>query len=428
MRVAWFSPLPPAATGIAAYSADVLPLLDTPDLVIDRYDERRAHDFVWKHHQSPYDVVVYQLGNSPWHDYMWGYLFQYPGLVVLHDARLHHARAAQLFRAGRVDEYRDEFAYDHPHASGAAAEYAVQGLRGAAFYFWPMVGAVVDSARMVAVHNEFVAQELRQAHPAARVERIHLGVPARRPSKTARSDIRRRHQIPVDSVVFVVFGLVTAEKRVEPILRAFAALAARSSSGDPHLLFVGANEVAGLDALIEQHGLSSRVHVTGYIEAALIPDYLHAADVSLSLRWPTAEETSGAWAESLAAAKPTIITSLPHTTDVPALDARTWQPRRRSRQPVAISVDLLEEDAALLSAMTRLTQDGHLRERLGRAAHDYWKQEHDVVLMAEDYRRTIVTAAALPDPRPTRLPSHLRRDYSERVTSIADEIGIDLRW
>jgi glycosyltransferase involved in cell wall biosynthesis len=424
MRVAWFSPLPPASTGIAGYSAEVLPRLDASGLDIDRYEQRNAHDFVWRHRLSPYDLVVYQLGNSGWHDYMWAYLFHYPGLVVLHDARLHHARAAQLFGARRLDDYRREFAYDHPLAEAAAAEYAAEGLRGAGFYLWPMVRAVVDTARVVAVHNEFVAHELGETHPAARVERIHLGVPALAPSAGARARIRNQHHIPAESIVFIAFGLVTAEKRVEPILRALRTIA--SDPTDPHLLLVGANEFAPLENLIAELRLVDRVHVTGYVAGDLVPDYLAAADVGLSLRWPTAQETSASWVQSLAAAKPTIVTSLPHTADVPSLDARTWRPTRRTTEPVAVSVDLLEEEAALLAAMARLARDTPLRERLGRAAHEYWKAEHHVDRMADDYRRVIATAVGTPAPKASGLPAHLTRDYGTLAASIASEIGVEL--
>jgi glycosyltransferase involved in cell wall biosynthesis len=233
MRIAWFSPLPPAPTGIAGYSASVLPLLDAPGLAIDLFTDRDAHDFVWRHKRTPYDLVVYQLGNAPWHDYMWGYLFRFPGLVVLHDARLHHARAAHLLREGRVDDYRREFVYDHPGTSPAAAEYAIEGVRGSAFYLWPMIGSVVDSARLVAVHNDVIAEELRERYPRARIERIRLGTPDRthegheRTPSHARAEIRRHYNIPAESIVFVTFGLVTAEKRIEPILRALGALTAR---------------------------------------------------------------------------------------------------------------------------------------------------------------------------------------------------------
>src|SRR5262245_48756714 len=126
MRLAWFSPLPPVRSGIAAYTAEIVARLD-PAHAIHVFDEEAAHEFVWRARRTPYDLVVYQLGNAPYHDYMWAYLVKYPGLVVLHDARLHHARARRLLKERRFDDYRREFAYDHPGAPDGAAEYAVEG-------------------------------------------------------------------------------------------------------------------------------------------------------------------------------------------------------------------------------------------------------------------------------------------------------------
>src|SRR5579862_3655328 len=116
MRVAWFSPLPPTRSGIAAYSAEVVPALAGAH-AIDCYVDRPssplpgarvfdAHDFVWRHQRAPYDLIVYQIGNAPCHDYLWAYLAAFPGLVVLHDARVHHARARQLLSQRRFDDYR----------------------------------------------------------------------------------------------------------------------------------------------------------------------------------------------------------------------------------------------------------------------------------------------------------------------------------
>src|SRR5215471_1290413 len=163
-RLAWFSPLPPARSGVAAYSAELLPYLERR-YRIDTFDSAQAHDFVWKHRRDPYDLTVYQLGNAPWHDYMWAYLAAYPGLVVLHDARLHHARARHLMQLQRVDDYRREFRYNHPDAPPSAADYAVEGLRGSIYYFWPMRALVLRTARLVAVHNARVAAELTAEEP-----------------------------------------------------------------------------------------------------------------------------------------------------------------------------------------------------------------------------------------------------------------------
>ena len=73
----------------------------------------------------------------------------------------------------------------------------------------------------------------------------------------------------------------------------------------------------------ERAGLADRVTVTGYVDDDALPEYLAAVDVCLNLRWPTGRETSAAWLRCLAAGKPTIITDLAHTADVPSLDLRT---------------------------------------------------------------------------------------------------------
>ena len=161
-RLAWFSPMPPVATGVAACSAELIAALDKDheiDIFVDEPVARMApgthsaHDFVWRHRLQPYDLTVYQIGNSSHHDYQWPYLFRYPGLTVLHDAHLHHARAASLLRTFRDADYRAEFAANHPDASADIAELAIAGFDSQLYYAWPMTRLVVRASRLVAVHS-----------------------------------------------------------------------------------------------------------------------------------------------------------------------------------------------------------------------------------------------------------------------------------
>src|SRR5512136_2150506 len=88
-RLAWFTPLPPVRSGIAAYSAELLPLLANRyeiDVFVDEHDLAGAdrprglypaHHFAWKHFLRPYDLTVYQLGSATDHDYMWAHLTRY---------------------------------------------------------------------------------------------------------------------------------------------------------------------------------------------------------------------------------------------------------------------------------------------------------------------------------------------------------------
>ena len=276
MRVAWFSPRPPVRSGIAAYSAEILPILQQ-SFEMDWYGESDAHDFVWKHRRQPYDLTVYHLGNARCHDYMWAYLVRYPGLLVLHDARLHHARARHLLAEKRADDYRREFHFDHPDAPPAAAEYAVEGLSGSLYYFWSMLRVPVTAARLVAVHNPRVATDLTDDFPDVAIESIRMGVRASTPGADARSRVRGTWKLPAGATVFAAFGKVTAEKRIQVMLDAFAALI--HDRFDVYLLLVGdIDEYTTLDSDLERLRITDRVRVTGYVADNEIDDYLAAAD------------------------------------------------------------------------------------------------------------------------------------------------------
>src|SRR5688572_5248184 len=257
--LAFFSPWPPQPSGIAACAADLVPALAAAGHGIDVFVDEAlvgvtkgapsppepgevrvlgAHDFLWRHARVPYDLPIYQVGNSWIHGFVWPYLFQYPGLVVLHDARIHHARANALLTQRRASDYRAEFAYNHPGVPADAAELAILGFDGAYYYHWPMRRALMDAARLVASHSRGAVTLLREAHPGRAVEHIRLGhgVPAVDTS-AARRNFRARAGIPENALVFGVLGTAAPEKRVAQLIRAFAS--ARQWASDARLLFSG---------------------------------------------------------------------------------------------------------------------------------------------------------------------------------------------
>jgi glycosyltransferase involved in cell wall biosynthesis len=445
-RLAWFSPMPPTRTGVATCSADLVRAL-RGDHEIDVFvdgpatahgltsgdvpDVQSAHDFLWRHHVRPYDLTVYQLGNSSKHDFIWPYLFRFPGLAVLHDAHLHHARAASLLRSRRRDEYRKEFAAAEPDVPADLAELAVSGFDTYLYYSWPMTRLVATASKITAVHTPILAEWLREQSPAATVEPIRLGHGRRVTTEEAgraSARVRDRHGIPRDAVLFGVFGGLSPEKRIPQVLDAFAALL-RHEPGARLLLAGAPAEHYDAAADIARLGLAPYVTRTGYLEEdRAFDEYVAACDVTINLRWPTAREVSGPWLRALAAGRPTVTTDLAHTAGVPALDPRTWQPHQAGaahprREPVAVSVDILDEDHSLRLALRRLARDPELRARLGRAAAAYWNDNHSVEHMVEDYRRVIAGAIVARVPA-ADLPVHLRADGSTRLAELLQPFGL----
>ena len=82
MKVAYYSPLPPSRSGIADYSALLLPALrERVDVVVAEPGKRAPAA----------DVALYHVGNDPdAHGWIVDALQERPGLVVLHEHVLHH--------------------------------------------------------------------------------------------------------------------------------------------------------------------------------------------------------------------------------------------------------------------------------------------------------------------------------------------------
>lgn len=428
--------MPPVRSGIAACSADLVAGLRADhqiDLFVDDPavtlvpEARSAHEFLWRHHRAPYDLTVYQMGNSSHHDFEWPYVFRFPGLVVLHDVHLHHARAAALLRRGAATAYREEFAANHPDQPRELAELAVAGFDSQLYYSSPMTRLMARTARRVAVHTRVAADALLEAEPAASVEVVHLGHGEQMSDEdrqAARVRGRARLGVAGEDQLFGCFGGLSPEKRIAQILTAFAATLASTPSA--RLLLAGDTATHfDLKAEIKQRGIGSRTIVTGYVESdARLAEYIAACDATLNLRWPTAGEISGPWLRCLALGLPTVVVDLAHLAHVPSLDPRTWQTHGgRSAAPVCIAIDILDEDHSLALAMRRLAAQPALRSRLGQAAAEYWRREHAVDLMVEDYRGLIARALLAGAPA-APLPAHLRDDGGAVLDGISGQFGL----
>ncbi len=428
-RLAWFSPIPPDSSGIAGYTADLLPAMARSrevDLFTAAPDAPRpagaagvfrASEFVRRQHAQPYDLIVYQLGTAPCHDTVWPYLVRYPGLVVLHDAYLHQARVRMLLADESADEYRAEFAYNHPDAPAAVAELGVARLLGSLSRLWPMRQIVLDSARALLVHNAWLAAQLRQEAPRLQIDVLDMGVSDVATVAGGRETVRQRHHVPQDATVFGAFGAITPERRISRLFRALAAL----PHGAPpwHLLLCGEPaDRERLQADAQGLGISQRVSVTGRIPPDELPAHLAAADVGVSLCWPPTRAISASWLRCLAAGIPTIVTDLVHASDVPALDPNDWMVAGRppahdlqghSNDPVGVTIDIRDEDHLLTLAVARLAGDHALRAELGGAARRLWKTRFTLDRMAAGYARIIERAcrATCDEARRAQLPAHL---------------------
>ena len=424
-RVAFLSPVPPAGTGIADYSADVLALL-AEDYRLDVFHAQDAverdrlppscgvfpsAEFLARHGRAPYEVAVYQMGNGLAHAFLYELMPRVPGLLVLHDLVLHHSRARAFLdspesrayarepwsgprreaAAAVLDRYRAELAYCHPAQAGRLDEAQLGTSGNLLPYAYPLFRLPVEASRLTAVHNAFMAAAVRDEVPDAEVARIPMPAARVEVRPAAVAGLRRRLAIGDDEMVVGCFGLMTREKRIETVAR--AVVRASASAARVRLLLVGpVPDPAALQGLLARLGATGRTVVTGRVPFDELPAHIETADVVVHLRHPTARETSAALLRVLAQGRPVVVSDLEHLGEIP--------------DDAVVRADMTDEEGEVTRAILRLAGSSSARARLGRNAAAFVAREHSPARCRGAYAAAIEAAAAHPDPPLRPWPAH----------------------
>jgi len=266
-----------------------------------------------KWNPSSYDVAVYHIGNNPWHGFAYETALRNPGVVVMHEANLHHLIADITIRRGDWDAYLAEAELN---GGASALEYArrVRKLEvGPDYEGVPMTRRLLESARGLIVHSDFVARQMRAQGFAGPIATIPHGawIP-----QTDRNGTRRSLGLDETSPLIGAFGYLKPYKRIAESLRALRRLVKIDPRvrmilvGEPHPEFA-------LEELIRTLGLSAHVRVLGFTPIEKFVEYIGACDIVLNLRYPTVGETSGSLQRALGLGKAVIVSDVGAFAELP---------------------------------------------------------------------------------------------------------------
>jgi glycosyltransferase involved in cell wall biosynthesis len=400
MRIAWFSPLPPMASGIADYSFELLPLVargaDVEVFAPNAADLHApagipvADPDAFDQRADRYDAVLYHLGNNPFHEFVYRAALRTPGVAVLHEYVLHHLIDHLMFGEGRyrmqayerlvTEEYGGQGpALAHLRALGAFTEFER--------FLFPLSGHVVRRSRGAVVHSRHARGHVLEASPQIPVHVIphHAG---RLPAGVAgigREEARRRLGLPLEAFLVGQFGFVTRPKQPAAVFGGFAGLLEHRR--DARLLIVGENQVGvGLQELLRLRGLEGQVDLTGYVDMPTFALYVKAVDVVVNLRYPSAGEASGTFTRALAEGRATIVSNLGSFGEYPG--------------DVCLKVEVDGDQPAEVTAhLVRLAEDPGFKAELEQRARRFAEMELDPERCAAMYLAVAAEAAAQPGLR-----------------------------
>jgi glycosyltransferase involved in cell wall biosynthesis len=359
LKIAYYSPLPPARSGVADYSAMLLPeLQERLEVEVVRPRAR-----LWTQHSArDADVALYHVGNDPdYHAWIVEALRRRPGVVVLHDFVLHHLIAGMTIGRRNPDGYLDAMQREAGPVGRMLAHGVIDGLLPPVWerraHEYPLTGEVLSAATGVIAHSAYVEQRVREHGYAGPVWRIPLAawpVPPELPDAG----------LPADRLVVGSFGHINPAKRLPQLLDGFALL--RERVPEALLLLVGS--VAPGVAFDLPEGA---MHID-YVPEDRLWSLLAATDICVSLRYPTMGETSGVAVRALNIGRPQVVSNVGWFSELP--------------DDVAFKVPVGDDEVDVLAArLEQLARDPDLRGAMGAAARSYAESEHDLGHVADAY-------------------------------------------
>jgi glycosyltransferase involved in cell wall biosynthesis len=400
-RMALWSTTPPLKCGIADYTIDLLPelsrkydisvfvgdaYLPTQELLFT-YNIHHHTAFERQHQREPFDVILYQLGVSVMHDYMYDYLRKYPGIVVIHDVNF----ALGFHYVYSVRENIDAFKNHVLKAEGqrALADFEqvermpVENRQRAleAFYArYLLLRWVINSSIAQIVHMSQARDLLKTHYPEANAYVVDMGAtsPWRGMPPLQTSIPRMNLGFSQSSYIIGVFGSVASIKRIEHVIEAFKHVV--DAKPDSTLLIVGemADQAyaAHLQHVAARMGLAEQVVFVGRADRASFDAYMLTIDVLVNLRYPSRQQMSATLIRGIACGKPSIITDLPEWRYFP--ETFCWK----------VAPD--ENEVRVLSEyLVRLAQDPELCKKMSVASLEFFRTRATTAHSAREYMRII---------------------------------------
>lgn len=394
-KIAFFTPLPPVQSGISDYSVDILngisKYFDVDVFVDSGYEpvcELQGNIKVYNHKRfdpkTKYFDIIYQMGNSEYHFYMYPYVKKYKGTVVLHDYNLHGAvQYKALFQEKDYDLYRNYLLEDY--STQRVDEYIGDlkaGKTSLAVYDMELNGFITNYANKIIVHSDEAREKLLKKDIARDVRTIrhYAAIEKLADAEKAKEKLGYKKE----DVVFAAFGHMHTTKRVVPILKAFAKLC--KEYDDAKFVFVGKLD-EGIKKvfydLVNSNRLGDKVKVTGYTELDEFIEYIDATDVCLNLRYPYNGETSGSLMRILAKGKCVLINDIGSFGEIPD-GACVKLPNVETMVSEEAEVEFIYKE------MRALLEEPEKRAAIGKAARKYAEENLDINIVCRQYAEYIL--------------------------------------
>ncbi|MDO6746303.1 glycosyltransferase [Gilvimarinus sp. 1_MG-2023] len=386
-RLAHVSPLPPERSGIADYSADLLPALSkyyeidvvtnqadiTCPWIKDNCQTLTVEEFLTA--APHYDRILYHFGNNPMHTPYFEALQRHPGIVVLHDFFLSGAQKHRDAINQSTNGFWKELYASHGYNS--IRKRFIEGDEATTLRY-PCNFDVIKNSFGTIVHSKHSVKLAKNWY--YNTDNISV-IPLLKvkPDNISKKQARKALGIAENKFLVCSFGFLGKTKQNHRLLEAWESSEDFKNAINCELVFVGyAHKNTYNDELkikIAQHTQAGSIRITGWTDPKTYQLYLAAADLAVQLRTSSRGETSAAVLDCMGQGIATIVNANGSMADLPGT-----------------GVCKLPDDfssAELVTELEKLYIDTNYRNNIALAAKSFVQSEHAPTICADKYHFTI---------------------------------------
>ncbi|MGM7763797.1 glycosyltransferase [Yersinia enterocolitica] len=423
LKLAYVSPLPPERTGIAKYSNDLIPglakfyeidVVCEQAVIASNFQSSRINIInseSFLENSDDYDHVLYHVGNSPYHEYMYKLIALVPGVICLHDFYMSNYLRYVESRNGMLGEWEKELFISHGYP--AIIERAEVEDDEYIMYKYPSNFSLLASAKGIISHS-FYSQDLaRQWYNNKITQNWHV-IPLLRkePIKKDKRDVRKILNLEETDFIICSFGMLDSSKLNDVIIKAFNESGFKSLDR-VKIIFVGESNGSykeKIDQLISDLQLNNKIIVTGWVDDDTYCNYLMAADIGIQLRSRSRGETSAALLDCLNYGLPTIYNANGSMAEIDSNIA--------CRLNDDFDID------EITSALNKLYEDKTLRSSLSILTKKYIEKQHSPSYCAEQFYKKANeiynNSSNLLEELLDKLSVGQKREFSKLASSLAE--------
>lgn len=387
LKIAFFSPLPPIRSGISDYSFELLCSMSKffdIDLYIDDYDLEASYlkynfnvyDYrLFRNNSKHYDSIVYQFGNSQYHQYMYDICLEFPGIVVLHDFFLSGLVNFISHTKGEEDFFFDNLKYSHPKAFDKIFNgYKTNNVSLMEILNkYPISKKIIDSAKGVMVHSEYSKKLCSDYYDTDYNIKV-LNQSVRIPSLkliSEKSKFKNKLGFQDNNIIISAFGHITETKEYDLIVDVVKENH-ELQNDNIKIVFVGdfLGESNFKDNIQKDLKELSNIEITKFVSDTMYKDYLIASDIAINLRKDSRGETSRALLMNMSYGLPTIINDYATFAEIP---------------DNCVVKCTLGSKLDFKDKLLNLIQNSKYRKQVGVNAYNHIKKYHNLDQIVEGY-------------------------------------------